>query len=237
MQHNSEPAHGAHDDAGVDVPPRTVSLEDSISAKDRYVAEAATGGSTPLQNGSHAGASQPARPASKKAAWYAQSTNPAIPSYLAPQVLTIALSALFLGALAGLVAPKALRFFDPRSIWSAWLVTREQLAPLFGWSTTPNEASGAPQWGGGVLAWLSSRVPLEANSTLYERVASTLSEPQLHLYLLIFAVFHTLEFVITARFNDTRLYDDCECAECRCIKIAQRSRTLTTPPSTPKPSS
>lgn len=34
--------------------------------------------------------------------------------------------------------------------------------------------------------------------------------PQLHLYLLAWSTFHLLEFVITARYNSTRLMADCE---------------------------
>jgi protein-S-isoprenylcysteine O-methyltransferase len=34
--------------------------------------------------------------------------------------------------------------------------------------------------------------------------------PQLHLYLLAWSLFHLLEFVITARWNNTRLFSDCK---------------------------
>lgn len=37
--------------------------------------------------------------------------------------------------------------------------------------------------------------------------------PQLHLYLAAWATFHLLEFVVTARWNPTRLMQDCEHAE------------------------
>lgn len=34
--------------------------------------------------------------------------------------------------------------------------------------------------------------------------------PQLHFYLLAWSTFHLMEFIITARWNNTRLYSDCE---------------------------
>jgi hypothetical protein len=42
-----------------------------------------------------------------------------------------------------------------------------------------------------------------------ERVAPW-QRPQLHLYLLAWSLFHLLEFVITARWNNTRLFSDCK---------------------------
>lgn len=50
-----------------------------------------------------------------------------------------------------------------------------------------------------------------------DRLASWL-RPQLHLYLLAWALFHMLEFVITARWNATRLYSDCTWAVTRMLE-------------------
>ncbi|KDN43304.1 ICMT-domain-containing protein [Tilletiaria anomala UBC 951] len=41
-----------------------------------------------------------------------------------------------------------------------------------------------------------------------ENLLKTLARPQLHLYFLSWSTFHILEFVITAKYNNTRLYDD-----------------------------
>jgi protein-S-isoprenylcysteine O-methyltransferase len=51
---------------------------------------------------------------------------------------------------------------------------------------------------------------------------------QLHFYLLAWSLFHLLEFVITARYNQTRLYSDCECTAAR-IDRNKRATTYKPP--------
>lgn len=42
------------------------------------------------------------------------------------------------------------------------------------------------------------------------RLYAAVTAPQLHLYLAAWATFHTLEFVVTAKWNATRLMRDCK---------------------------
>lgn len=95
-------------------------------------------------------------------------TSTPIPAHLSLAALRIALTAFFLGTLAGLVLPRAL-----------------------------NIISNLAQW------VLRSPSVLGATEKL-----SPFSYSQLHFYLLAWATFHLLEFVITARYNATRLFAD-----------------------------
>lgn len=95
-------------------------------------------------------------------------TSTPIPAHLSLAALRIALTAFFLGALAGLVLPQALNVIPNLADWALR-------------SPSKHEADIRP---------------------------TSFSYSQLHFYLLAWATFHLLEFVITARYNATRLFAD-----------------------------
>lgn len=110
------------------------------------------------------------------------STTP-IPPFLATASLRIALTAFCLGCLSGIALPRAISLLYA-STWQ-----KSSAAPLLAWRVWRAAA------GEGEVP------PLQ----VWQR-------PQLHFYLLAWSIFHLFEFVITARWNKTRLYSDCECS-------------------------
>ena len=112
------------------------------------------------------------QPSQKNRSWvswlWSPGTSTPIPAHLSLAALRIALTAFFLGTLAGLVLPQALKIVSHLAHWL--LRSPSQLDP----QVLPNP----------------------------------LSYSQLHFYLLAWATFHLLEFVITARYNATRLFAD-----------------------------
>ncbi|PWN33903.1 ICMT-domain-containing protein [Meira miltonrushii] len=113
------------------------------------------------------------QPSKKTRGWiswlWSPGTSTPIPAHLSLAALRIALTAFFLGTLAGLVLPQALNIISNLTHW--------------------------------VLRSPSSKLEIAERQ-------SPFSYSQLHFYLLAWATFHLLEFVITARYNATRLFAD-----------------------------
>lgn len=124
---------------------------------------------SPSSGSGKSGISGPSRLTKGAASLMKPGTTTSIPPHLATASLRIALTAFFLGSVAGLVFPKAFSILSATS----WRQT---------FATSKGEGEMAAPW----------------------------QRPQLHLYLLAWSLFHLLEFVITARWNSTRLYSDCE---------------------------
>lgn len=114
------------------------------------------------------------------ASLFAPGTTTPIPPFLAPASLRIAITAFCLGTLAGLALPRAALLLSTAS-WQ--------------------RQEGSESW----LAW-----DVWQSMTGSGEVVRPWQRTQLHFYLLAWSVFHLLEFVITARYNRTRLYSDCE---------------------------
>jgi hypothetical protein len=168
--------------------------ESPISSKDQMISSGSNGHPTTSKG---------------KAPWFSPSTAPPIPPHFAGQVLVIACSAACLGLLAGLVLPRALLVFSPTRVHKAFTVgiagvTGHRSSPLAPQPTTSTLF-------GKVLKKAPTLASRTETARWSERLSGALLAPQLHLYLLSWASFHLLEFIITARHNNTRLYEDCEC--------------------------
>lgn len=122
------------------------------------------------------------RPLNGAATLMKPGTTTSIPPNLATASLRIALTAFCLGGIAGLALPKALSIVYIGS-WQ-----RQDIS---------NNLSSA-----GLKAWQASKQGGWEDAP-WQR-------PQLHFYLLAWSLFHLLEFVITARWNTSRLFSDCE---------------------------
>ena len=117
--------------------------------------------------------------------FWAPSSSPVLPLAVADQVLKVSLVSAALGILIGLVLPRALYVLSPHTTIA--ILTNPKLWLSWGNSAVQRAAAvGRPSW------------------------REVLSLPQLHVYLLSWACFHLLEFLVTAKYNATRLYDDCE---------------------------
>lgn len=66
-----------------------------------------------------------------------------------------------------------------------------------------------PRAVGLVARLVTAMAETEELPSAHKSIGDLLLLPQLHLYLAAWALFHLLEFVITARWNPTRLYADC----------------------------
>lgn len=168
--------------------------ESPISSKDQMISSGSNGHPTTSRG---------------KAPWFSPSTAPPIPPHYAGQVLIIACSAACLGLLAGLVLPKALVVFSPARVQEAFTVGIAEVTGRGASSLAPQPTSST------LLGKVLKKAPALASrvetARWSERLSRALLAPQLHLYLLSWASFHLLEFIITARYNNTRLYEDCEC--------------------------
>lgn len=143
------------------------------------------------QNGVHK-----AIPARRTSLMAPGSTTP-IPPYLATASLRIALTAFALGTLAGIALPRAVQIVSPHvqrgeGARSSLVGSSSLLADLWQQANT-----------------LQGKAPPTTSSMIHQALAIW-QMPQLHFYLLAWSLFHLLEFVITARWNNSRLYSDCE---------------------------
>lgn len=128
---------------------------------------------------------KPAQRSNGVSSLLAPGSTTSIPPFLATASLRIALTAFCLGTLAGLVLPRALLVLSASS-WRSGV--NESTARFLTWKV-----------------WQSLNAATDKNV-----VDQPWQRPQLHFYLLAWSLFHLLEFVITARYNQTRLYSDCE---------------------------
>lgn len=132
----------------------------------------------------------------------APGTTTPIPPYLATASLRIALTAFALGTLAGIALPRAI-----------------QIVSLDVWKS--GDSASSSNIGG---LWQQAQ-----GQTTSSEVLAIWQRPQLHFYLLAWSLFHLLEFVITARWNNTRLYSDCKWGEGRGRQYLMVADTLSFP--------
>lgn len=140
-----------------------------------------------------------------------------IPQHLAPISLRIVLTGLSLGLLIGITLLNSFQLFSV----SSFQEVRENGWYSKGWMEfiASNHVEGTGRVEGFFQVVKSSTHSILKN-TWFEgkwemvlenwRIENPLMRPQFNAYLLSWSGFHLLEFVITARYNPSRLHVDCE---------------------------
>lgn len=127
-------------------------------------------------------------------------TTQQIPSHLAPASLRVSITSFALGILFGTTLYLSLYLFSFDSLKSA---------ASNGWNLLGNDYD-QEFIGNGFIKNVVGLVNQGKVGKASHWVWKPFEKPQFNFYLLSWSGFHMLEFVITARYNPTRLHVDCE---------------------------